>query len=735
MAQARPVSVRDIVQMTDPEPPVYQNLTVEQYTRSLISPDGKKFFLIVHTGDLAIDRTVYRLIVSPMAPVRALLSKPGKTAPLPEGRMVATLSTDDLKVFNGAIRDAMWLSDSRHILFIGEAKDGVYQVFQVDAETGRLDQLTHVDNDILTFSYDEPSTTLLFEQRLACLGVCPKPYTDRSSYVVDTMTLSQSLFPDEEKFRTPVYQISMQVLNDHAPPRPVGPPAFGNRLTRTWVSPGGRYAVLERPTHDPATLERWKGIGGAPFDQAIRVAEAGATGVAEAGKYGIEELSVVDLAHDAKELFAAPEATFWNEDVRWSADGTLVFLGNVYAGRDDGTIDLDRVSGKPAVLAVQPATGQVSALAPLAPGPAGQPVDLELTNAAAVSVTQGGETRCYRAEGKSYRQTNCSGDPSADPVALSIRQDLFTPPDLWAEDRKSKRSVRITNLNPALETLTFGKLEQIQVDNGRGGKVTAGLIYPVGYEAGRRYPLVIQTDGWTPEYHFIAGARKVPSAFPGQALASRGMFVLQLPDPPRDGGPPVLEEAAIHQMTASGMVDPAEVGIIGFSHSGVQVLDLMAFSKCDIGAAVVADSKGVGLFSAETYYFNFGGMREPEDELGGEPWGDTLSTWVARDPSLHADAMQAPLLLEAHGLYVLPSWDIYALLRWQKKPAELVVYPHAIHLLRNPRQRFEELEANADWFDFWLQGHEDSDPTKAGQYARWRKMRDERPPRRPRPVC
>jgi hypothetical protein len=30
---------------------------------------------------------------------------------------------------------------------------------------------------------------------------------------------------------------------------------------------------------------------------------------------------------------------------------------------------------------------------------------------------------------------------------------------------------------------------------------------------------------------------------------------------------------------------------------------------------------------------------------------------------------------------------------------------------------------SVDWFRFWLQGYEDPDPAKAGQYKRWRELR------------
>ncbi len=31
-----------------------------------------------------------------------------------------------------------------------------------------------------------------------------------------------------------------------------------------------------------------------------------------------------------------------------------------------------------------------------------------------------------------------------------------------------------------------------------------------------------------------------------------------------------------------------------------------------------------------------------------------------------------------------------------------------------------------DWFRFWLQDQEDADPAKVEQYARWRKLREQR---------
>jgi hypothetical protein len=43
-------------------------------------------------------------------------------------------------------------------------------------------------------------------------------------------------------------------------------------------------------------------------------------------------------------------------------------------------------------------------------------------------------------------------------------------------------------------------------------------------------------------------------------------------------------------------------------------------------------------------------------------------------------------------------------------------------VLQNPGQRLASQGGTVDWFDFWLNGHEDSDPVKAEQYKRWREL-------------
>ena len=41
------------------------------------------------------------------------------------------------------------------------------------------------------------------------------------------------------------------------------------------------------------------------------------------------------------------------------------------------------------------------------------------------------------------------------------------------------------------------------------------------------------------------------------------------------------------------------------------------------------------------------------------------------------------------------------------------------HILQRPWEREISQQGNVNWFDFWLNGHEENDPESAEQYARW----------------
>jgi len=66
---------------------------------------------------------------------------------------------------------------------------------------------------------------------------------------------------------------------------------------------------------------------------------------------------------------------------------------------------------------------------------------------------------------------------------------------------------------------------------------------------------------------------------------------------------------------------------------------------------------------------------------------------------------------------------ITALVR-QQKPVEAYYYPDELHQVEHPVARIASLQRNIDWFRFWLQGYERSNPEDPDQYKRWQHLRE-----------
>jgi hypothetical protein len=161
----------------------------------------------------------------------------------------------------------------------------------------------------------------------------------------------------------------------------------------------------------------------------------------------------------------------------------------------------------------------------------------------------------------------------------------------------------------------------------------------------------------------------------------------------------------------------------------------VTFSKYSIAAATVADSTSLSpdCYSA-IYGQSYPGMSEFElSEFPGLPitmaigapfWGKGIQQWEDRSYLFHMDRIHTPIRFEHYGSQQVPcTWTPFAILKRYKRPVEMIHIPFASHILKPPFARYTSQEGNVDWFDFWLNDHEDPDEKKMGQYARWRKLR------------
>lgn len=318
-------------------------------------------------------------------------------------------------------------------------------------------------------------------------------------------------------------------------------------------------------------------------------------------------------------------------------------------------------------------------------------------------------------------------------VLIGVAQAPMVPPDLFLLNLQTNDTALLTDMNPAYRHIYLGHVETIEWTNRYGSKAIGHLITPVGYETGKRYPLVfLGTDSGE---EFISDAYPGTMSYPPQMLADAGFMVLMC-HYPRDNKISAnrfagdmsaafnwmaMVEGAVDLLSNRGMVDRDNVGLAGFSRTSWLTNFTITHSTYKFTAASSADS---ALYTYTQYYkYNIlSQIKGDESQVGGPPQGDTFTNWLEYSPPFKADRVQAAVLLE----FTSPIEDAYELfiaLAREGKPVELYYYPKGSHPLDTPLERVASLQRNVDWFRFWMQSYERKNPEDPDQYTRWRAMR------------
>ena len=322
-------------------------------------------------------------------------------------------------------------------------------------------------------------------------------------------------------------------------------------------------------------------------------------------------------------------------------------------------------------------------------------------------------------------------DPG-EPLQLIVREGLNQAPVLQAPDPDTGRSRDIFDPNPQLAEVDLGHVSTYEW-RAPGGEVIQGLLArPPEFERGKRYPLVIQTHGFDENKFFRSGYSDTSNA--GRALTGRNLMVLQVREPQwnAEGSWRDAEKvgtavylAAIDQLFDDGLIDRTKVGITGYSYSGWLTAASITRAADRFAAAVIANSDPVTLTGYYEYVDTPLAKAVVENYVGAKPYGEGLKLWLERSPSFATHEIVAPVLIQAGDPWHLISlWDIYAALRDQGKPVELQYIRGGEHNIRKPSHVLAHQEMIVDWFDFWLNNHEDLESRKEQQYARWRAMRE-----------
>jgi dipeptidyl aminopeptidase/acylaminoacyl peptidase len=179
-------------------------------------------------------------------------------------------------------------------------------------------------------------------------------------------------------------------------------------------------------------------------------------------------------------------------------------------------------------------------------------------------------------------------------------------------------------------------------------------------------------------------------------------------------------EMAIQEVSEMGVADTTRIGLTGYSRGTEIVAYEITHTKL-----FRAVSGAAGDYSPYFYYMAPRAVQDTftREGVGGWPEGKSESNWKRVAPELNAQRIDAPVLKNDPDSEFLADLALYTSLRELGKPVELFVYPNELHVVNQPKHRYQIYERNLDWFEFWLKSEESSDPAKAEQNQRWRQLR------------
>jgi dipeptidyl aminopeptidase/acylaminoacyl peptidase len=299
---------------------------------------------------------------------------------------------------------------------------------------------------------------------------------------------------------------------------------------------------------------------------------------------------------------------------------------------------------------------------------------------------------------------------------LFFAENAQHEPDIWLSDAAFNSPHPITNLNPQLDKYELGSTKLVSWLSDDGQLLHGAVLLPVGFEEGKRYPLIVYVYGGAQLSSKIHHFGLIDSTvFNMQLFATRGYAVL-CPDVPQSVGTPMVDIErtvlpGINKLIEMGIADPARLGVMGHSYGGYSALALIVQSR-RFQAAVMADGYGdlignYGSMDKDGSAFGTSIQEKGQGLMAGTPW-QFRERYIENSPVFYLDRVETPLLI-LHGADdtdVLPflADEIFVSLRRLGKTVEYAKYDHEGHVPSSwsyPNQ-VDVCKRSINWFDKYL---------------------------------
>lgn len=288
------------------------------------------------------------------------------------------------------------------------------------------------------------------------------------------------------------------------------------------------------------------------------------------------------------------------------------------------------------------------------------------------------------------------------------------PPEIYVLPAAGSPPRQVTHLNAAAANLDFGNSEEITWTAPDGEHSDGILTYPAGYQAGKKYPLVLRIHGG-PEASTSLGYDDLRALF-----AAHGYLVLQpnyrgsdnlgsahehaiFRDPA--AGPATDITAGVAAVEAMGIVDTAREAVTGHSYGGYMTAWIIGHSH-NWRCAVIGD----GMVDwVETYDLSAtGNLAWARDSFGGSPWApENAALYRDSSPITYVHDITTPTRIISgtadEQVPVSESYALYHALSDLGDKVSFVAIPGAHHFPKDPVHIEGYNRTTLDWVDRYLQ--------------------------------
>ena len=297
-------------------------------------------------------------------------------------------------------------------------------------------------------------------------------------------------------------------------------------------------------------------------------------------------------------------------------------------------------------------------------------------------------------------------------------QNTSIPQDGYISSTSSFSALKISNINPELTNLPVPKTELISWKSFDGMEIEGLLTYPLNYEAGKKYPFILNIHGG-PAGVFSENFIAVSGIYPLAALAENDIFILR-PNPRGSNGYGLKFREANHRdwgggdykdlmagvdyAISKGWVDANKMGVMGWSYGGFMSSWIVGhnnrFKVASIGAPAV------DLVTQDLTDDIPGFLPSYMEKQPYEDW----KVYDDHSPLRFVQNVKTPVLLQ-HGqadVRVPFSQGImyYNALKRRGVPVRFLVLPRQPHGPAEPSMILKTAQTNLSWMLHYLQGKE-----------------------------